>query len=40
MSAVDLGQVEVDWRCSRRHVISVARRQAAGRLDEFVGPDY
>jgi hypothetical protein len=30
----------VAWRFSRRNVISVARREAVARLDEFVGPKY
>ena len=30
----------VDWRFSRRNAISVARREAVARLDEFVGPKY
>jgi len=28
------------WRFSRRNIISVARREAVARLDEFVGPKY
>jgi hypothetical protein len=28
------------WRYSRRNSISVARRGAVARLDEFVGPKY
>lgn len=28
------------WRSSRRNTISVARREAVARLDEFVGPTY
>jgi hypothetical protein len=36
--ALDL--LEISWRFSRRNVISVARRQAVARLDEFVGPKY
>lgn len=35
-----LDQLEVRWRYSRRNVISVARREAVARLDEFVGPKY
>ena len=35
-----LDQLGVDWRFSRRNVISVARRAAVARLDEFVGPKY
>ena len=30
----------VAWRFSRPHTISVARREAVARLDEFVGPKY
>jgi hypothetical protein len=30
----------VAWRYSRRNSISVARREAVARLDEFVGPEY
>jgi hypothetical protein len=30
----------VAWRYSRRNTISVARREAVARLDEFVGPKY
>jgi hypothetical protein len=30
----------VAWRYSRRNVISVARREAVARLDEFVRPKY
>jgi hypothetical protein len=35
-----LDRLGVDWRFSRRNVISVARRGAVARLDEFVGPKY
>lgn len=35
-----LGRLGVEWRFSRRNVISVARREAVARLDEFVGPKY
>jgi hypothetical protein len=35
-----LDQLGVDWRFSRRNAISVARREAVARLDEFVGPKY
>ncbi len=35
-----LDRVGVDWRFSRRNMISVARREAVARLDEFVGPKY
>ena len=35
-----LDQLGVQWRFSRRNVISVARREAVARLDEFVGPKY
>jgi hypothetical protein len=30
----------VEWRFSRPTTISVARRAAVARLDEFVGPKY
>jgi hypothetical protein len=33
-----LNQLGVAWRFSRRNAISVARREAVARLDEFVGP--
>jgi hypothetical protein len=33
-----LDQLGVAWRFSRRNAISVARREAVARLDEFVGP--
>ena len=36
--ALDL--LGVGWRLSRRNSISVARREAVARLDEFVGPKY
>jgi hypothetical protein len=35
-----LDRLDVAWRYSRRNTISVARREAVGRLDEFVGPKY
>jgi hypothetical protein len=35
-----LDQLEVAWKYSRRNAISVARREAVARLDEFVGPKY
>jgi len=35
-----LDQLGVAWRYSRRNSISVARRDAVARLDEFVGPKY
>jgi hypothetical protein len=35
-----LDQLGVNWRFSRRNAISVARRDAVARLDEFVGPKY
>jgi hypothetical protein len=37
-NALDL--LGVRWRFSRHNVISVARREAVARLDEFVGPKY
>lgn len=36
--ALDL--LGVEWRFSKPNVISVARREAVARLDEFVGPKY
>lgn len=35
-----LDQLGVAWRFSRRNSISVARREAVARLDEFVSPKY
>lgn len=35
-----LDKLGVAWRYSRRNTISVARREAVARLDEFVGPKY
>jgi hypothetical protein len=35
-----LDQLAVAWRYSRHNTISVARREAVARLDEFVGPKY
>jgi hypothetical protein len=35
-----LDRLEVRWRFARWDVISVAKRQAVARLDEFVGPKY
>jgi hypothetical protein len=35
-----LDQLGVSWRFSRRNTISVARREAVARLDQFVGPKY
>jgi hypothetical protein len=35
-----LDQLGVAWRFSKRNTISVARRDAVARLDEFVGPEY
>jgi len=35
-----LDQLGISWRFSRRNTISVARREAVARLDEFVGPKY
>ncbi len=35
-----LSQLAVAWRYSRRNTISVARREAVARLDEFVGPKF
>jgi hypothetical protein len=35
-----LDRLGVAWRFSRPNTISVARREAVARLDEFVGPKY
>jgi hypothetical protein len=35
-----LDQLGVEWRFSKPNTISVARREAVARLDEFVGPKY
>jgi len=35
-----LDRIGVDWRFSRPDNISVARREAVARLDEYVGPKY
>jgi hypothetical protein len=35
-----LDRLGVEWRFARPDVISVARRGAVARLDEFVGPKY
>lgn len=35
-----LDTLGVAWRYSKRNTISVARREAVARLDEFVGPKY
>lgn len=35
-----LDRLGVEWRFSRRNTISVARRDAVARLDQFVGPKY
>lgn len=35
-----LDQLGVEWRYSKPNTISVAKREAVGRLDEFVGPKY
>lgn len=35
-----LDQLGVDWRFSQYNTISVARRDAVARLDQFVGPKY
>lgn len=40
MCCETLDQLGVSWRFSRRNTISVARREAVARLDEFVGPKY
>ncbi len=35
-----LDQLGISWRFSRRNMISVARREAVARLDEYVGHKY
>jgi hypothetical protein len=35
-----LDRLGVEWRFSKPNTISVARRNAVARLDEFVGPKY
>jgi hypothetical protein len=35
-----LDRLDVDWRFSKWNTISVARRDAVARLDQFVGPKY
>jgi hypothetical protein len=35
-----LDELGVSWRFARPNMISVARREAVARLDEFVGPKY
>jgi hypothetical protein len=35
-----LDQLGVSWRMARPNLLSVARREAVARLDEFVGPKY
>jgi len=35
-----LDRLGVEWRFARWDVISVAKRDAVARLDEFVGPKY
>ena len=35
-----LGQLGIAWRTARPDTLSVARREAVARLDEFVGPKW
>ena len=35
-----LDRLGIRWRFSRRNTISVARKDAVERLDQFVGPKY
>jgi len=35
-----LDRLGVAWRFSKPNTISVARKEAVARLDEFVGPKY
>jgi hypothetical protein len=36
----ELDRLEIAWKRMNRKTISVARREAVARLDEFVGPKY
>jgi hypothetical protein len=38
LCARSLDRLGIDWRMSRRNTLSVAKRAAVARLDEFVGP--
>jgi hypothetical protein len=40
LCSATLDELGVSWRFSRRNAISVARRQAVERLDQFVGPKF
>lgn len=40
LCGVTLDQLGVEWRFSKPNTISVAKREAVARLDEFVGPKY
>ncbi|MEV4350185.1 hypothetical protein AB0J83_37485 [Actinoplanes sp. NPDC049596] len=35
-----LAGLDIDWRMARHNTLSVARREAVARLDEFVGPKW
>jgi hypothetical protein len=35
-----LDRLGISWRFSRRNTISVARKNAVERLDQFVGPKH
>ena len=35
-----LDRAQISWRMARRNTLSVARREAVARLDEFVGPKW
>jgi hypothetical protein len=35
-----LDRLEIQWRYSRSNTVSIARKEAVARLDEFVGPKY
>jgi hypothetical protein len=35
-----LDRLGIAWRFARPNLLSVARREAVARLDEFVGPKY
>ncbi|WP_249997901.1 transcriptional regulator [Actinoplanes sp. M2I2] len=40
LCARHLDRLEIAWRMARPNVLSVARREAVARLDEFVGPKW
>ncbi len=40
LCARTLDSLDISWRMARRNTLSVARREAAARLDEFIGPKW